>query len=121
VAQQKEQRCALQDDIKQKATQHLGELTDERAAVEARLADLHQCESAFETGQTTAMERVGQQLPAFSRARQNMATMAVLLDALPVTSTDGVDEMYQRLKNILGIAIAQQAESSLQHWLMPLF
>jgi hypothetical protein len=31
-------------------------------------------------------------------------------------STDGVGEMYQRLKSILGTAAAQQAKSSLQHW-----
>jgi hypothetical protein len=37
-----------------------GELVDERAIVEARLADLHQHESALEVGQATVMEQVEQ-------------------------------------------------------------
>jgi hypothetical protein len=39
----------------------------------------------------------------------------ILLDTLPTLSTDGVDEVYQRLKSILSIAAAQQVESSLLH------
>jgi hypothetical protein len=31
-----------------------------------------------------------------------MATMTVLLDTLPTPSTDGLGEVYQRLKSILG-------------------
>jgi hypothetical protein len=37
----------------------------------------------------------------------------MLLDTLPAPSADGVDTMYQQLKEILGIAVAQEAESSL--------
>jgi hypothetical protein len=33
-----------------------------------------------------------------------MAVVAVLLDMLPAASTDGVGEVYQQLKNILGTA-----------------
>jgi hypothetical protein len=43
-----------------------------------------------------------------------MATVDALLDTLPAPSTDGVDKVYQQLKNILGHPTAQQVESSLQ-------
>jgi hypothetical protein len=56
-----------------------------------------------------------QQLPAFTRASQNVVVVAALLDTLPTPSTDGVGEVYQRLMNILGSAAMQQAESSLKH------
>jgi hypothetical protein len=59
------------------------------------------------------MERAERQLPAFATASQNASAMAKLLDALLAPSTDGVGEMYQRLKSILGTAIAQQVKSSL--------
>jgi hypothetical protein len=42
-----------------------------------------------------------------------MAAAAMLLDILPVPSTDGIDKVYHQLKDILGVATAQQAESSL--------
>jgi hypothetical protein len=45
-----------------------------------------------------------------------VATAAVLLDTLPAPSTDGVNKVYQQLKNILDTTVMQQAESSLQHW-----
>jgi hypothetical protein len=61
------------------------------------------------------MVRTERRLPAFTSANQNMAAVAVLLDTLPAPSTDGVGEMYQWLKSILGTAVAQQGESSLQH------
>jgi hypothetical protein len=38
------------------------------------------------------------------------------MDTLPARSTNGVDRMYHQLKDILGIAIEQQVESSLQRW-----
>jgi hypothetical protein len=44
-----------------------------------------------------------------------MAFVAVLLDMLPMPSIDGVGDVYQWLKNILGTAAVHQAESSLQH------
>jgi hypothetical protein len=62
---------------------------------------------------TTNLEE--RQLPTFVRANQNVAAMAVLLDTLPVPSTDRVGKVYQQLKNILGTVVAQQVESSLQH------
>jgi hypothetical protein len=45
-----------------------------------------------------------------------MAAATALLDTLSVPSTDGVDKVYHQLKNILGIATKQQAESTLQRW-----
>jgi hypothetical protein len=42
--------------------------------------------------------------------------MAAHLDMLLTPSIDGVGEVYQQLKSILGTAAAQQTESSLQHW-----
>jgi hypothetical protein len=83
--------------------------------VEARLVCLHRHESVLEAGQTAAMEQVEQQLPAFTRASQNVVVVAALLDALPAPSTDGVGEMYQRPRNILGTTATQQLESTLQH------
>jgi hypothetical protein len=55
------------------------------------------------------------QLPTFTRASQNVATVVVLLDTLPLPSTDRVGEVYGRLKSILITAATQQAESSLLH------
>jgi hypothetical protein len=60
------------------------------------------------------MEWVERKLPIFIRASQNMAATAALLDVFPKPSTDGVGDMYQWLKDILDIAVAQEAESS-QH------
>jgi hypothetical protein len=85
-------------------------------AVEARLADQHQRESMLEASRTTAMVWVERQLPAFVSASQNVAVVAALLDTFSTPSTDGVGEMYQRLKSILGTITGQQAESCLQHW-----
>jgi hypothetical protein len=45
-----------------------------------------------------------------------MAVVAVLLDTLLTTSTNGVDRVYHQLKDILGIATEPQVESSLQRW-----
>jgi hypothetical protein len=44
-----------------------------------------------------------------------MAVVATFLDTLPAPSTNGVDKVYQQLKDILGTATAHQAESSLRH------
>jgi hypothetical protein len=44
-----------------------------------------------------------------------VGAVAVLLDTLPAPSTDGVGEVYQRLKSILGTTAVQQVETSLQH------
>jgi hypothetical protein len=60
------------------------------------------------------VEWAEQQLPTFTKASQNVATTATLLDTLATPSTNGVVEVYQRLKSILGTAAVQQAESSLQ-------
>jgi hypothetical protein len=69
---------------------------------------LHQRESAFETGQATVIDRAEQQLPIFTGANQNMDAVVILLDTLPSPSTDGVDEVYQGLKNMLGTTATQQ-------------
>jgi hypothetical protein len=44
-----------------------------------------------------------------------VAVTVALLDTLPAPSTDRVGEVYEWLKSILGIAAAQQVESSLPH------
>jgi hypothetical protein len=87
----------------------------ERAAIEARLADLHQCESILDANQVTTTNCEGQQLPSFTKASQNVAAATALLDTFPVPSINEVAKVYQQLKNILDIATTQQAESSLQH------
>jgi hypothetical protein len=53
--------------------------------------------------------------PAFTRASQNVATTAALLDALLAPYTDRVGEVYQCLKSILSAATVPQAERSLLH------
>jgi hypothetical protein len=40
----------------------------------------------------------------------------MLLDTLPAPSTNGVDKVYHKLKEILGVVTEQQAESSLTRW-----
>jgi hypothetical protein len=45
-----------------------GELTDEQAPIEARLADVHQHESVLEVGWAMAIDRVERQLPTFAKA-----------------------------------------------------
>jgi hypothetical protein len=108
-------RCAPQDNIKRKTVQHRGRLVGERAAAEARLANWIQCESALEEGQGVAKEHAERRPPTFAKASQNVTAAAALLDVLSAPSTDGVGEVYQWLKSILGVTTMQQAESSLLH------
>jgi hypothetical protein len=49
-----------------------------------------------------AREWVERQLPTFAKASQNVVAVTALLDALPTTPTNRVDELYQWLKSILG-------------------
>jgi hypothetical protein len=90
-------------------------LADERTTIEVRLADLHEHGSVLEACQATPVGHAEWQLPTFTRASQNVATVAVLLDTLPAPSTDQVGTVYQQLKNILGTTTTQHVESSLQH------
>jgi hypothetical protein len=68
---------------------HQGKLVSERAAAEARLADVLQRESALEA--SWAMEESGeQQLPAFTTASQNVAAVVTRLNVLLATpANDG--------------------------------
>jgi hypothetical protein len=59
-----------------------------------------------------AINHEGTPHPTFASASQNVTT--TLLDTLPALSTDGVDKVCHQLKDILGVATKQQAESSLQ-------
>jgi hypothetical protein len=43
-----------------------------------------------------------------------MAVAAALLDTLPAPTIDEVDKVYHQLRDILGVATEQQAESLLQ-------
>jgi hypothetical protein len=103
MAHQEEWPHALLDDIERETTQRRGKLVDEWAAVEARLANLHQRESALEVGQATAIDYAERQLATFTRASQNVAEAATLLDTFLAPSTDGAGKVYQRRNNILGI------------------
>jgi hypothetical protein len=62
-----------------------------------------------------AREQAERWLPASTRTSQNVAVAAALLDVLPTPSTDGVGEVYHRLKSILGAVAMQEVESSLLH------
>jgi hypothetical protein len=106
-------------------------LTNERAAIEAHLDQLHHCKSTLKTERcitidlttvraqvrdvASAINRDGAPQPAFARANQNVAVAAALLDTLPTPFTDKVDMVYRQLKEILGIAATRQVESSFQH------
>jgi hypothetical protein len=46
-------------------------------------------------------------------ASQNVVAVVVLLSTMPTPLTDGVDNVYQQLKDILGTTAAQQVQSSL--------
>jgi hypothetical protein len=48
----------------------------------------------------------GGQHPTLARANQNVATMVMLLDTFPASFTDGVDKVYQQLKDLLGTTAA---------------
>jgi hypothetical protein len=96
-----------------KPAEHREKLTGKRVAAEARLDDLLQCKSALEASQAVAREHAERQLPTFARASQNVVATTALLDALSAPSTDGVGEVYEWLKSILGATATQQAESFL--------
>jgi hypothetical protein len=70
--------------------------------------------SAQDRDVATAINREGTQHPAFARASQNMVAAVAFLHTLPAPFTDRVDRVFRQLKDILGIAAAQQAESFLQ-------
>jgi hypothetical protein len=63
-----------------------------------------------------AINHEGAQCPAFTRASQNVAMVAMFLDTVLTPSVNVVDNVYRQLKDILGIAAARQVESSLQCW-----
>jgi hypothetical protein len=63
-----------------------------------------------------AINHKGLPHPTFTRASQNMAAAVALLDTLLVPSSDGVDNVYRCLKDIIDVVATQQAESSLQQW-----
>jgi hypothetical protein len=68
MAYQEERRCVLQGDTERKAARQQGKLTSERAAVEARLDDLHHCESALKADRATTTNRELWHLSSFTRA-----------------------------------------------------
>jgi hypothetical protein len=45
-----------------------------------------------------------------------VAIATALLNILLAPAADGVEEVYNQLKDILGIAAMKQSESSLQRW-----
>jgi hypothetical protein len=114
-------------DVERRATQRQGELIDERAAIEAQLTELHHRKSALEIEHpimvdltkararavAATINREGPPQPTFSRANENVVAAVALLDTLPAPSIDRVDKVFCQLKDILGVATAQQAESSL--------
>jgi hypothetical protein len=55
----------------------------------------------------------GAQCPAFTRASQNVAMVAMFLDIVLTPSANEVDKVYHQLKDILGITTARQVENSL--------
>jgi hypothetical protein len=95
-------------------------LTDEQAAIEAQLTELHHHRFTLTAEQVLTIDLAiaavnceWRQRPTFARASQNMVAVATLLYTLPAPSAEGLDRVYHQLKDILRIAAAQQAESSL--------
>jgi hypothetical protein len=132
-AYQEEQQARVrtqQIDVELRVAQRHDKLVDEQAALDAQLTELHQRKAALGTERAitidftkaqawvraiaTTINREGMPHPTFARASQNVATAATLLDTLPTSSTDGVCKVYHQMKDILGVAAEQQAESSLQ-------
>jgi hypothetical protein len=91
--------------------------------IEGQLVKLNHHKSALETVQATivdltnaqtqgkdvvaAINREGGQCPTITWASENVAAVAVLLDALHAPSIDGVDKVYLQLKDILGFTTTQ--------------
>jgi hypothetical protein len=134
-AYQEEQQAwvnARQIDTELWTTQHHDKLAGKQAALDTQLTELHQCkaelgmERAITDDFTKAraqararaiaatINREGMLCPTFARANQNVAVAMTLLDTLPAPSTNGVNKVYHQLRDILGVAIEQQVESSLQ-------
>jgi hypothetical protein len=106
-------------DVEHRAAQWQGE----RAAIEAKLTELHHHKSALEIERVVtvdltkawararaivaAINREGVPCPTFIRASQNMAVAAALLDTLPAPFGNGVDRVYGQLKDILGVTTVQ--------------
>jgi hypothetical protein len=128
--EQQARAYARQADTERRATQQRRELIGERVAIEAQLVKLHHHKSMLETKRAIMIDLTnaraqardvaatnnskGAQRPAFTRANQNVAATAALLDTLPTPSTSGADKVYHQLKNILTITTVLQVESSLQ-------
>jgi hypothetical protein len=109
--------------------QHHDELIGEQAALDAQLIELHRHKATLGMERDTTFDftkawahprdivatinHEGTSHPNFARASQNVVTIMSLLDTLPAPSTGGVDKVYHQLRDILGIATEQQAESSL--------
>jgi hypothetical protein len=70
--------------------------------------------TATQARATTSRERG--QCPAFTRASQNVATAAMLLDTLPPPSTDRVDGLHRQLGEIITIATTQLEECARWCW-----
>jgi hypothetical protein len=66
------------------------------------LASWLQRELALDAGPAMVKDQAKRQLLAFARASQDVAMTATLLDVLPAPSTNGVGEVYQRVKSIIG-------------------
>jgi hypothetical protein len=102
--------------------QRQGELTDERTTIEAQLIELHHRKYVLETewavmvdltkawawarAFATTIYREGLPHPTFAKASQNVVVVVALLNPLSAPSTDEVDKMYHRLKDILGVVAA---------------
>jgi hypothetical protein len=128
--EQQAQAHAWRIDTKRWVAQCHHEFASEQVVLDAQMTELHQRKAVMEMEWATtidftkaqararviaaAINHEGTPHPTFTRASQNVATVAALFDTLSEPSTDGVGKVYQRLKDILGVAAEQQAESSLQ-------
>ena len=54
--------------------------------------------------------------PVFPRASQNVAVAAMILQTTPEPSTDEAKRVHQELRDLLGTAVMQQAQSSMERW-----
>jgi hypothetical protein len=79
LSDQEERQCALQDDIEHGAAWRPGKIDNKRAAIDARLADLHQHEYALEADWVRQPTERGGDFPLLLRPCSSIHYLSPLL------------------------------------------
>jgi hypothetical protein len=83
---------------------------------EAQLAELHHHRFVLGIERAVMINREELPHPTFASASQNVAAAVALLDTLPAPSTDGVDKVYQQLKDIPRTTTASSRGLHIDPW-----